>query len=129
MRQHTAIGATCFLSYPASRRSIILPGESVRGDKNVLILCLGLLVLSSFLREFKIWDGQNEGYRGAAFLSDPVASIAKTFTADDTEMFDSMANAISASRRINCPITPLGLQPIWRHGCCPACCFRTSLLK
>ncbi len=77
--------------------------------KNLVILAGLLIVLSSFMREFR--DSQRTTSRSAVagqFAKDPGQALAKTFSSSDDEMFDTLANTLSmVPSRI--PYHPFGL--------------------
>jgi hypothetical protein len=63
--------------------------------RNVFVLLVSLLVLSSLVREFRYSSASGGAIDRRGFLEDPISGVAKTFTQDDNEMFDTMANILS----------------------------------
>jgi hypothetical protein len=90
--------------------SIYYLARGVRPKAASLIAC-GLLLFIGFtvLREWR--DTSSAGrasFENLSFADDPAASLAQTFTRDDNEMFDTMANLMSVVPD-QIPYQPLGL--------------------
>lgn len=73
--------------------------------KNCVALCLLFLILSSALREFRDADSAASG---KSFMDNPLESVMKTFTKNDDEMFDTIANILTVVPQ-QLPYQPLGL--------------------